>query len=86
MKRNVKKWSLASGMDPGESPVFLLLGRAGKTTQAPRKLDTLPTSAEEARLSPSLSIHPEKSLTSVSSDTEPDISSRRGLLFFSLEK
>lgn len=74
MKKN-EKWSLASGMDPGASPVFLLLGRAGKTTQAPRKLDTLPTSAEEARLSPALSIHPEKSLTSVTS--------RRGLLFFS---
>lgn len=64
MKRNDKKWSLAPGMDPGESSVFLLLGRAGKTTQAPRKSETLPTSAEEARLSP-CSVYPPRE--------EPDI-------------
>ena len=64
MKRNEKKWSLAPGMDPGESSVFLLLGRAGKTTQAPRKSDTLPASAEEARLSP-CSVYPPRE--------EPDI-------------
>lgn len=48
----------------GESSVFLLLGRAKKTTQASRKSDTLPTSAEEARLRP-CSVYPPRE--------EPDI-------------